>query len=149
MKISFHTRLICCWLALMVLLSSTGFGMVDHWCQIRGHSKALLLTEKGCVVNPCQTVEPTIPVMVGPSVKKMPCCKTTVSFEHLDVSRFVAEYHSPATPQPADFISNPQFRLLLAALMPTDAQPSVSSLADDPLHRTGRFRLTVGCSWLI
>lgn len=133
----------------MVLLGSTGFGMVDHWCQMRGHSKALLLTEKGCVVNPCQVDEPTAPVTGGPLIKKMPCCKTTVSFEHLDVSRFVADQHSPATPQPADFIPNPQFRLLLAALVPTDAQQSVPSIADDPIHRTGRFRLTVGCSWLI
>ncbi|WP_018622748.1 hypothetical protein [Spirosoma luteum] len=149
MKTPFHTRLICCWLALVVLLSSTGFGMIDHWCQMRGHSKALLLTEKGCVVNPCQTDEPTAPVTGGPLVKKMPCCKTTVSFEHLDVSRLVADHPSLATPQPADFILNPQFRLLLAELMPTDSQPSVPSIANDPIYRTGRFRLTVGCSWLI
>lgn len=149
MRISFHTRLFCCLLALVVLLSSTGFSMVDHWCQMKGHSKSLLLTEKGCVIDPCHTDEPTAPETGGLLIKKMPCCKTTVSFEHLDVSRFVADQHSPATPQPADFIPNPQFRLLLAALMPFNVQPSIPSVADDPIHRTGRFRLTVGCSWLI
>lgn len=148
MKIPFHTRLICCWLAIMVLLGSTGFGMVEHWCQMRGHSKALLVSQKGCV-NPCQADEQSPSETSGPVVKKMPCCKTTVSYEHLDVSRFVADQHNPATPQPADFIPNPQFRLLLAALTPTTVQLSVPSLADDPLLRTGRYRLTVGCTWLI
>ena len=148
MKLQFHTRLICCWLALVVLLSSTGFGMVEHWCQMRGHSKSLLSTQKGCV-KPCQADEQPAPVSDGAFVKKMPCCKTTVSYEHLDVSRFVADQHSPATPQPADFIPNPQFRLLLAAIMPTDVLSSVPSNADDPIRRTGRHRLTVGCTWLI
>ena len=149
MKIQFHTRLICCWLALVVLLSSTGFGMIEHWCQMRGHSKALLLSQKGCVVNPCQADQPVEPVSGVPVVKKMRCCKTTISYEHLDVSRFVADQQIPVTPQPADFIPNPQFRLLLAAIMPTDALSSVPSTADDPLHRTGRYRLTAACTWLI
>lgn len=148
MKIPFHTRLICCWLAFMVLVSSTGFGMVDHWCQMRGHSKALLLSQKACK-TPCQADEQSLPDSGVPVVKKMPCCKTTVSFEHLDVSRLVANPHSAPAPQPADFISNPQFQLLLAALFPVASAISPSPLADDPLHRTGRFRLISGCTWLI
>ncbi|WP_461054699.1 hypothetical protein [Spirosoma arcticum] len=148
MKPSIHTRLICCWLALVVLFSSTGFGMVEHWCQMRGHTKSLLLDQKGCA-KPCQADEQPVPISKGPVVKKLPCCKTTVSYEHLDVSRFVADQHNLATPQPADFIPNPQFRLLLASLLPTDALSSVPSIADAPLHRTGRYRLTVGCTWLI
>lgn len=148
MKTPFHTRLICCWLALTVLLSSMGFGVVDHWCQMRGHSKVPLLNQKD-TVKTCEANEP-MPLVSGcPAVKKLPCCKTTLSYEHLDVSRFVADQHSPAAPQPAEFIPNPQFRLLLAALILNDPQLSVPSIADDPLHRTGRFRLTVGCSWLI
>ena len=148
MKTSFQTRLICCWLALVVLLGSTGFGMVEHWCQMRGHSKSLLLAKAGCA-KPCKEDKNPAPASPGPVVKKHPCCKTIVSYEHLDVSRFVADQHSPATPQPADFIPNPQFRLLLAAIMPTDVLSSVPSNADDPIRRTGRYRLTVGCTWLI
>ncbi|MBC8151677.1 MAG: hypothetical protein H7Z72_02070 [Bacteroidetes bacterium] len=148
MKTPLHTRLICCWLALVVLLGSTGFGMVEHWCQMRGHSKAFLLTKTGCV-TPCQAAEQSPPTSDGPVVKKMPCCKTTVSYENLDVSRFVADQPVPAAPQPGDCIPNPQFRLLPAALLPVAVVPSTLPLADDPLHRTGRFRLVSGCTWLI
>jgi len=125
-----------------------GFGVVDHWCQMRGHSKVPLLNQE-VTVNTCEANEPMPLVSSCPAVKKLPCCKTTLSYEHLDVSRFVADQHNPAAPQPAEFIPNPRFRLLLAALLPIDAQPSAASMADDPLPRTGRFRLTVGCSWLI
>jgi hypothetical protein len=148
MKTSIHTRLICCWLALVVLLGSTGFGMVDHWCQMRGHSKSLLLTQAGCK-KPCQADEPPAPVSDNPVVKKMPCCKTVVSYEHLDVSRFVADQHPAPAPQPAEFIPNPQFRRLLAALLATDDAVLPSPLADDPLHRTGRSRLIAHATWLI
>jgi len=148
MKIRFHTRLMCGWLAILVLLSSTGFGMVEHWCQMRGHTKALLLTEKTCD-TPCKTDELPAPDSSEPVVKKMPCCKTTVSFEHLDVSRVVVDQHVPLAASPAEFIPNPEFRLLLAALIPTETATAGLLLTDTPLHRTGRFRLTSLCSWLI
>lgn len=148
MKIRFYTRLICIWLALMVLLSSTGFGMVEHWCQMRGHTKSLLLTQKSCT-TPCQANELPAPVSGESIVKKMPCCKTTVSYEHLDVSRVVADQHTPGAPGPADFIPNPEFQLLLAALLPLEPSATSLSITADPIYRTGRFRLTSHCSWLI
>lgn len=149
MKTSILTRLICCWLALVVLLGSTGFGMVDHWCQMRGHSKALLLSQKGCK-TPCQADNNSPSPVVGiPVVKKMSCCKTSVSYEHLDISRFVTDSRNPATPQPAEFTSNPQFKLLLAAPFPVALTTFPSPLTDGPLHRTGRFRLISLCTWLI
>lgn len=146
-----HTRLICCWLAFMVLLGSTGFGMVEHWCQMRGHSKSLLIKQDGCA-KPCtaaKTDEQPLPVTGGTVVKKMPCCKTTVSYEHLDVGRFVADGHDTPTPQPVEFIANPQFRLLLAALLPVATTATAFPLADDPLHQSGRSRLISLCTWLI
>lgn len=148
MKIRFHTRLICVWLALLVLLSSTGFGIADHWCQMRGHTKSLLLSQKSCT-TPCQADKLPAPVPGESIVKKMPCCKTTVSYEHLDVSRVVADQHNPATPGPADFIPNPEFQLLLAALLPVESLTTSTSITTAPTYRTGRFRLTSLCTWLI
>ena len=148
MKTSFHTRLICCWLALTVLLGSTGFGMVEHWCQMRGHAKSLLLVKAGCA-KPCQANELPAPASGGPVVKKLPCCKTTVSYEHLDVSRFVADSPNPAAPQPAGFVPNPDFRILLAALLSTEPAAFSPSPANDPLHQTGRSRLISHRTWLI
>lgn len=151
MKTPIHTRLVCCWLAFMVLLGSTGFGMVEHWCQMRGHSKSLLIKQSGCA-KPCtatETDEQALPDSGGPTLKKLPCCKTKVSFEHLDVSRFVADGHGTPTPQPVEFIPNPQFRLLLTALLPVVTTTTVFPLADDPLHQSGRSRLISLCTWLI
>ncbi|WP_460910991.1 hypothetical protein [Spirosoma areae] len=148
MKTSLPIRFICCWLALLVLVSSTGFGIVEHWCQMRGHTKSLLLTRKGCA-TPCKTNEPPAPISGQPIVKKIPCCKTTLSYEHLDVSRFLTDQQGSAAPGAIEFISNPAFQLLLAALLPVESATSVLPLADDPLHRTGRFRLTSLCTWLI
>lgn len=148
MKTSLHTRIICCWLAILVLVSSTGFGMVEHWCQMRGHTKSLLLTKKGCI-TPCRTSERPTPVSGEPIVKKMPCCKTTLSYEHLDVGRFLTDQPNPPVPLLAEFVPNAGLQWLLAALLPVESANSILPLADDPLHRTGRFRLTSLCTWLI
>jgi|GEM_PF-672993 len=151
MRTPLHTRLICCWLAILVLVSSTGFGMVEHWCQMRGHSKTLLVVQNGCA-KPCtanKTDDQIVPDSGGTAVKKMPCCKTTVSYEHLDVSRFVADQANNPVLQPAEFIPNPQFRVLLAALLPVATTATAFPFADDPLHQSGRSRLISLCTWLI
>ncbi|WP_084757900.1 hypothetical protein [Spirosoma luteum] len=148
MKIPFHTRLICCWLALVVLLGSTGFGMADHWCQMRGHTKSFSLVKEACASS-CQSGAVSDPVSAGHPLKKMPCCKVTLSYQHLDVSSFIVDQHPVAAPQPADFIANHEFRLLLAAMVPTDRLPVAHSPADDPLSRSSRYRLTSLCTWLI
>lgn len=142
------TRFLCCSLALVVLLSSTGFGTVEHWCKMRGHTKSLLVASDGCRKS-CQADQTPEPASGEHALKGMPCCKTTLSYEHLDVSRFVTDQHPVAVPQPAEFIPNPEFRLLLAAILPADRLSAVPSLADDPLPRTGRFRLISLCTWLI
>ncbi len=148
MRIPFHTRLICCWLAILVLLSSTGFGMVEHWCLMRGHTKTMLAVQKSCA-EPCQATALMAPMSGEPTVKKAACCKTSLSYEHLDVSSYVADYHPLPTLQPAEFIPNPQFRLLLAALLPVDTTAPALPVADDPLPKSGRFRLISLCTWLI
>lgn len=151
MKAAIHTCLICCWLAFMVLLGSTGFGMVEHWCQMRGHPKSLLVAKDSCA-KPCEANKigkQPVSTSGGSAVKKMPCCKTTVSYQHLDVSHFVAEQPNNPAPQPVQLVSNPQFRGLLATLLPATATVITFSLADNPLHQSGRSRLISLCTWLI
>lgn len=148
MKLSLHTRLLCCTLALLVLASSVGIGMVDHWCHMRGHTKTFLLAKRSCQ-KPCQASEAGTPLSGQRAVKRMACCKTTLWYAHLDVSRFVADHHVTSAPQPAEFIPNPQFRLLLAALLPSPSTELLLPFSQPPLPRTGRFRLTTNCTWLI
>lgn len=144
------TRFVCCWLAALVLLGSVGFGTVDHWCQMRGHTKSLLLTEKNCT-NTCTAdlPDPT-PVTNAPTVKRSPCCKTALSYQHVDTSRFLTDQHTPTTPTPVDYWLAPSFVYLFPVSAPVTAAFTVASLATaDPLIRSGRFRLITGCTWLI
>ena len=150
MRTPLYTRLFCCYLAVLVLLSSMGFGMVEHWCQMRGHTKTLLAAQTNCPKT-CQSDKASIldEPTAGYVVKRTPCCKTSLTYEHLDVSSFVADYHPLVALQPAAFLPNPQFRLLLAALLPTPSAEITPVYTNTPLHRTGRFRLTSLCTWLI
>ena len=150
MRTPLHTRLFCCCLAVLVLVSSMGFGMVEHWCQMRGHTKTLLAAQTNCPKT-CQSDKSSIldESTEGYVLKRVPCCKTSLTYEHLDVSSFVADYHPLSAPQPAVFLHNPQFRLLPVALLPYPSAEAIPAVADTPLHRTGRFRLTSFCTWLI
>jgi len=132
----------------MVLAGSMGFGTVEHWCQMRGHTKTLLVATRTCA-DACPSDKTESPVSGQTQVAKLPCCKTTVSYEHLDVSRAVADQQSvPAwhSAEPADVVA---FTFLALTLLPVaSVQPNLSP-ADEPLSRSGRFRLTSHCTWLI
>jgi hypothetical protein len=144
------TRFVCCWLAALVLLGSTGFGVVDHWCQMRGHTKSMLLAEKDCTRTCSSDLPDAAPVSALPVVKKSPCCKTTLSYEHVDVSRFLTDQHGPTAPTPIDFQPALSFVYLFPAPVPVASAADFSPfVADDPLIRSGRFRLLLGCTWLI
>ncbi len=149
MRIPLHTRLICCTLALLVLLSSVGVGMVEHWCQMRGHSKTLLVAQGGCV-KPCQTDYAPVPPSDGQHVKRMPCCKTTVSYTHLDVSRTTVVDNAVHLPGfSPDWLAACSFFRVQSPFRPVSAICPTPARADDPPSKSGRFRLVSLCSWLI
>ncbi len=149
MRIPLHTRLICCTLALLVLLSSVGIGTVEHWCQMRGHSKTLLVAQGGCA-KPCQSDDSPVPPADGQHVKRMPCCKTTVSYTHLDVSRTTVVDNAVHLPGfLPDWFAAGSFPKVLSPFQPVSAIRPTPACADDPPAKSGRFRLTSLCSWLI
>lgn len=150
MKTPFLTRFVCCWLAALVLLGSTGFGVVDHWCLMRGHTKSLLLIEKNCANTCTADLSDPAPVSSLPVIKKSPCCKTTLSYQHVDVSRFLTDQHGPTAPHLIDFSPALTFVFRFTVSVPVAGAVDFSSFsADDPLIRSGRFRLLLGCIWLI
>ena len=150
MKNPLLTRFVCCWLAALVLLGSMGFGTVDHWCQMRGHTKSLLLAEKNCTNTCTANVPEPAPVSGVPVVKRLPCCKTMLTYQHVDTSRFLTDQHTPTAPIPVDYWFTPSFAWPFPAAAPVTAAVDVASLpADDPLIRSARFRLLAGCTWLI
>lgn len=148
MRASLPSRLLYCWLAFSVMLSSMGYGLVEHWCQMRGHTKALLAFQKECP-KPCQVTDQSTPPASGSVVKRSACCKTNITYEHVDVSSFVADNQSLPAPSPAAFFTQPQLRFLLTMLLPETSDETSRPTADPPYFRAGRFLLSSLCTWLI
>ncbi len=76
-------------MACLVLLSSTGFGLVEHHCMMRGKSLQLMAVEskglcKSCVKKNVSHVKPHETI-----VKKADCCKEEQKYQKVDfVSSF-------------------------------------------------------------
>lgn len=87
MKTPRHTRLICSWLALLVLVSGTGFGVIDHWCAMQGRTQTYLLTSTGSCGNHYPAGMVTDPAPGRSAIHATPCCQETLRHAHVDVSR--------------------------------------------------------------
>jgi hypothetical protein len=75
-------------MSLLVLLSSAGFGVREHTCQVRGKTVSLsgFVNDKGCKackVKHSPRVEARSPS--GVFIDKVPCCKEKVTFERVEV----------------------------------------------------------------
>ncbi|WP_019990201.1 HYC_CC_PP family protein [Rudanella lutea] len=87
-------RIVNVLMAVVVLLSSTGFGLVEHSCQMRGKKISLVGTEKtGCVGCPTAKAQPA---SAQPVVKKADCCQEEQRYEKVDIgsslSQLVAKF---------------------------------------------------------
>lgn len=85
----------------VVLLSSTGFGLVEHSCQMRGKKKTMVVafsdakTKSGCASDG-QSMAPR-----QNSVDKSSCCQDESSYENVDaqssLSQLVAKFVKTVT----------------------------------------------------
>ncbi|MEZ0612348.1 hypothetical protein ACAW74_27815 [Fibrella sp. WM1] len=135
-------------LAATVLASGMGVGIIEHWCLMKGYSKTTLLAEQPCKPT-CRVDNVPISPSDQPSLNRAACCKTTLTYQHVDVNSVVADASATLVSPALAYVPLPQFQFLLAALLVTDVPATAPLVADDPLHRTGRFRLTSLCGWLI
>ena len=79
-------------MAFVVLLSSTGFGLVEHSCQMRGKKKTMVVafsdvkTQPGCAADrqPAPTARRV--------VKKTECCQDDQQYENVDVSSSLSQF---------------------------------------------------------
>lgn len=70
-------------MACVVLVASTGFGLIEHSCMMRGKSVQLAALSKACKGCPVSKKEATD--QKTPVIKKTDCCKDDASFEKVDV----------------------------------------------------------------
>ncbi len=149
MKTPLRARLICCWLAVVVLVSSTGFGVIDHWCAMQGRTQTRLLTSQESCAKHCPAGMVTESSAGRSGIQATPCCQESLRHAHVDVSRTAVD-EGVQTPSPTlTWLPSVHFFRLLAALFPAELASCHNPLADDPLFSSGRSRLILLCTWLI
>jgi hypothetical protein len=69
-------------MAIVVIVSSTGFGLVEHSCTLKGKSTAFHKSATGC----CAKHAPKSPVKNQAQVKKTACCSENEKYENIEYS---------------------------------------------------------------
>jgi hypothetical protein len=81
-------------MVVVVLTSSTGFGLVEHSCQMRGKRISSALFTDPC--PGCSPEQRVVQAQQSPAVKRANCCKDEPRYEHVDVraslSQLVAKF---------------------------------------------------------
>ncbi|NIJ55766.1 HYC_CC_PP family protein [Dyadobacter arcticus] len=86
MKNNFH-RSITIFMAFLVLLSSTGFALIEHECMMKGKLVKLLQEGKSASESSsCCAKSRELKEFKGIFLKKTDCCKESQKFEKLDVT---------------------------------------------------------------
>ncbi|MBD2701663.1 hypothetical protein IC229_13515 [Spirosoma sp. BT702] len=78
-------------MAVVVLLSSTGFGLIEHSCQMRGKKKTMVVAFSD--VKPpksCATHKKTIPTDQT-TIQRDECCQDNQYYENVDVSSSLSQ----------------------------------------------------------
>ncbi|WP_461128957.1 HYC_CC_PP family protein [Spirosoma aerophilum] len=78
-------------MACVVLLSSTGFGLVEHTCQMRGKKKTVVVAFSEAKSPTCETGKQAEPVQQT-VVKKTECCQDDQHFENVDISSSLSQF---------------------------------------------------------
>ncbi len=78
-------------MAFVVLLSSTGFGLVEHSCQMRGKKKTVVTAFSTVKATGC--TDDGLPMTPGQTtVKKTPCCQDEQDFENVETQSSLSQH---------------------------------------------------------
>ncbi|MFD2521890.1 HYC_CC_PP family protein [Emticicia soli] len=141
-------RLFNVMMAVVVLLSSTGFGFVEHSCIVKG--KSISLHKKGDL---CCTAKETkhFPLNSKHEVlKKSACCSEEDKYENVEYSSSVSQLVAKFTQSSVDWLKA-TFSEIVKTIIETIFESQSSSLANStapPLH-DGREIITAKQSLLI
>ena len=81
-------------MACIVLLSSTGIGLIEHTCKMRGKKVSMAIpreTKPGCPVHSKKTFSVSKSASIGPVVKRTDCCKEEQRYENVDFSSSITQ----------------------------------------------------------
>lgn len=138
----------------LILLSSTGFGFIEHECMMRGKSVQFLAekqtgTDKKKAVSSCCAKSKVQKESKGTFFKKTDCCKDNTKFEKVDVTSSLAQIQAKALKVMSDGIiwSSQSFVFIVSEwILPSD-ESFLSISFSSLLH--GRSMLVFVQSFLI
>lgn len=78
-------------MALLILTASTGFGVIEHHCMMRGKSLHLAALQKEGAKG-CQQEHSKFPISDKTSFQKQDCCNDDQSYENIDVSSSLTQW---------------------------------------------------------
>lgn len=87
----FLRKALTLFMAFVVLTASTGFGVVEHHCLMRGKSLHLAALQKEGAQG-CQQDSTKVPLSDKASFQKQNCCDDQQSYENVDVSSSVTQW---------------------------------------------------------
>ena len=73
-------------MACIVLLSSTGFGLVEHSCQMRGKKKTMIVAFRDVKSQATCAADGTPMPTNEPTIKKTECCQDDQRYENVDTN---------------------------------------------------------------
>jgi hypothetical protein len=75
----------------VVLLSSTGFGLVEHSCQMRGKKKTMVVAFSEVKQQGCATTKQPMPSQQT-VIRKTECCQDDQRYENVDISSSLSQF---------------------------------------------------------
>ncbi|GAB3696472.1 hypothetical protein GCM10027592_19580 [Spirosoma flavus] len=95
-------------MAVVVLLSSTGFGLVEHSCQMRGKKKTMVVAFSDVKPPKSCTTHKKTPPTDQTRIERDKCCQDSQYYENVDVSSSLSQLAAKcikAISQPIDTIA--------------------------------------------
>ncbi|WP_259017105.1 HYC_CC_PP family protein [Emticicia fluvialis] len=120
------SRLFSVIMAVVVLLSSTGFGFVEHSCIVKGKSVSLHKNGEFCCA--AKNAKTALPANKGAIVKKSACCTEEEKYENVEYSSSVSQLVAKFTQSSIDWLKA-TFTELFKTIIETIFESQESSLA--------------------
>ncbi|UFH52915.1 HYC_CC_PP family protein [Spirosoma sp. KNUC1025] len=136
-------------MACVVLLSSTGFGLVEHTCQMRGKKKTMVVAFSNVQSQGCATEEQPMPNQQT-VIKKTECCQDDQRYENVDISSSLSQFIAKLVKTVAETVVAGVITVVswLFDMLFTESSASVA-VSPSPPSLSGRDILTLDQTLLI
>ncbi|MFY7908367.1 MAG: HYC_CC_PP family protein [Emticicia sp.] len=132
-------------MAVVVLLSSTGFGLVEHSCTVRGKQTSLRKSETAC----CNKTAKKENLPQKTTVKKAKCCTEEEKYENVDYSSSASQSVAKFVQNGLDWVKTTVISFIKAIVEDILNNISSKNQASSPPSSTGRAILVQNQTFLI